>query len=468
MNLLTVINAALFLAAITTAKPIVEPRDGHLPWSKATAQAKGLLSSLTLEDKIDLVTGIGWQTGRCVGNIQAKPKIGFPGLCLQDSPSGIRFADKVSAFPASINVAATFDKDLMYKHGVAMGEEFRGKGINVALGPVMNFARAPDGGRLWEAQGADPYLASFSASLQAKGIQDQGVIATAKHYILNDQEYHRNDVNVIIDDRTLHEVYLAPFKACVDAGVGAIMCSYNKINGTYACENPETLRILKEELGFQGLVMTDWWAAHDTSPVANAGTDMMMPGTTTYSGKDSYWGPNLLKAVNNKEVSTARIDDMVTRILATWLKMKQDNGFPETNFNSWNQTGDQHVDVQADHRLHIRELGGASTILVKNDGGLLPLKPVGTIAVLGSDAAAPAKGGNMFIDRGGVDGTVAIGWGSGTTNFPYLVSPIEGIVSQANKNNMNVNYHHDDYDLTGAAAVAASADVAIVFVNADS
>ena len=161
--------------------------------------------------------------GPCVGNLPAIPSINFPGLCLQDSPTGVRFAQNVSAFPASLNVAATFDRNLMFQHGLNMGSEFRGKGVNVQLGPVMNFMRAPAGGRNWEAQGADTYLTSVSASQQVRGIQSQGVIATAKHFILNEQEIHREGGDSEVDERTLHEIYLRPFKVLASAGVFAFI-----------------------------------------------------------------------------------------------------------------------------------------------------------------------------------------------------------------------------------------------------
>ncbi|KAJ1535461.1 hypothetical protein HK405_015663, partial [Cladochytrium tenue] len=376
------------VAASAAADAAVE-FNPHITWDQAVARGQALAETLGLEDKVRLATGVGWTQGPCVGNIAAVPAIDFQGLCLQDSPTGVRFALNVSAFPAAMwvpeggldgclfisNVAATFDKELMYQHGVKMGAEQRAKGVSVTLGPVMNLARAPEGGRIWEAAGGDPFLTSFVASLQVEGIQSQGVIATAKH------EHNRNGGDSVVDLRTFHEVYLRPFKACVDAGVGAVMCSYNRINGTYACENPATLQILKGELNFQGFVMTDWWAANSTAPTANAGTDMMMPGGATQNITESLWGPNLVAAVRVGNVSEARVTDMATRILASWIKMGQDDGhFPGVNFDSWNASASQPVNVQGNHKDHIREVGAASAVLVKNDGGALPLSGVKKIA----------------------------------------------------------------------------------------
>lgn len=258
-------------------------------WEDAYKLANAQLSSLTLQDKVALGSGIGWAKGPCVGNTAPVNSVkGFNGLCLQDSPTGVRFVNNVSVFPASINVASTFDRQLMLEHGSLMAAEFRGSGVNILLGPMMNGLRAqPDAGRNWEGQGADPYLSAESARLQVKGIQSQGVIATAKHFILNEQETFRTSSSSNVDDRTLHEVYLKPFKACVEEGVGAIMCSYNYINQTYACENDYAINhILKSELGFKGIVMTDWDATRDTVASAKA-SDMMMPG-------DPFGGPQVI------------------------------------------------------------------------------------------------------------------------------------------------------------------------------
>jgi beta-glucosidase len=163
-------------------------------------------------------------------------------------------ADHNSAFPAGVNVAATFSRRLMRLRGEALGAEFRGKGVDVMLGPASGpLGRVPQGGRNWEAFGPDPYLAGVAMAETIQGIQSRGVVACAKHYILNEQEHFRGSMDVRIDDRTMHELYLWPFADAVRAGVGSVMCSYNKINGTYACENEWTTNyLLKNELAFQG------------------------------------------------------------------------------------------------------------------------------------------------------------------------------------------------------------------------
>ena len=440
-------------------------------WDDAYTLAKTALAKLSIDDKITIVTGNGWMKGTCLGNIDPVYSIGFKGLCSQDAPTGVRFADHTSAFAAAINVAATFDRTLMENNGIFLGQEYRGKGINIINGPMVNMIRAPAAGRNWESNGADPYLASVSASLQTRGIQNQGVIATAKHFIGNEQEHWREFISSNIDDRTLHEIYLPPFKACVKEGLGSVMCSYNLINNTYACENPRTMNeILKGELNFRGFVMTDWWAAHSTENTANHGADVMFPGGKDQTTYDSWFGPNLKKAVQSNTVPQARLDDMVTRVLAAWYRHNQDNGFPDVNINSWNQGASKHVDVQDNHKDHIRAVGAASSILVKNDGRVLPLAHNKKIAVVGTDATGgdSTNNANSCPDHGCSSGTIAQGWGSGTSNFPYIITPFDGIKNRGQSSGNNVWSYFDNYNLQAAQDASKGADVAIVFAHATS
>ncbi|KAG7099438.1 hypothetical protein E1B28_001289 [Marasmius oreades] len=187
------------LVAIVAAQQ--SPANLSPEWTAAYTKAKAAVAKLSLKDKVNLGTGVGWMNGHCVGNTPAISSINFPGLCLQDGPLGIRFADLVSAFPAGINAATTFNRTLIRQRGAALGEEFKGKGVNVALGPAMNIARAPAAGRNWEGFGGDPYLAGEAAFETITGIQSQGVQACAKHYINNEQEHAREASSSNVDDR---------------------------------------------------------------------------------------------------------------------------------------------------------------------------------------------------------------------------------------------------------------------------
>ncbi|KAF6766400.1 cellulose-binding beta-glucosidase [Ephemerocybe angulata] len=423
-------------------------------WKTAYEKARTAVAKLSLNEKVNLATGVQWRKGVCVGNTPAISSINFPGLCLQDGPLGIRYADKITAFPAGINAAATFNRTLIRQRGADMGAEFRGKGVHVALGPAMNVQRVPAGGRNWEAFGADPYLNGEASYETIIGIQSQGVQACAKHYINNEQEHYRES-----SSSNEHEIYLLPFLRSVQANVASVMCSY--INGTWACENDKMLNgVLKGEFGFPGY----WWATHSTTSV-NAGLDV---SDQTYESGTTYFGNNLVQAVNQGRVNQSRIDDIALRILASWYLLKQDSGFPSVNFNSWNVNGAgaQHLDVQGNHKQTVRAIGAASTVLLKNVGNALPLKNPKTLGIIGNGAGPGSKGMNGYEDRAGNDGVLGMGWGSGTVEYPYLITPLDGIKSRAGSGT-TVSSSLSDTDLNAAASAATGKDYAIVFITSD-
>ncbi|KAI4086010.1 MAG: hypothetical protein LQ344_007924 [Seirophora lacunosa] len=467
-------------------------------WSTAYERARALVSQLTLLEKVNLTTGVGWQSERCVGETGAIPRLGFRALCLQDSPLGIRFTDYNSAFPAGVNVAATFDRGLAYARGQAMGQEHRGKGVDVQLGPVSGpLGRNAAGGRNWEGFSPDPALTGIMMAQTIQGIQNAGVIACAKHYIVNEQERFRQapeaagmgftineSLSSNLDDATLHETYLWPFADAVRAGVGSIMCSYNQINNSYGCQNSYILNyLLKGELDFQGFVVSDWQAQHSGVGSALAGMDMSMPGDVLFNTGTSYWGANLTVAVLNGTVPEWRLDDMAVRILAAWYYVGRDQTQVPVNFDSWTLDTfgyrhyvaeeayglvNEHVDVRAEHGTLIRQIGSASTVLLKNNNSALPLTGRERFtAVFGSDAGSNPYGPNGCPDRGCDNGTLAMGWGSGTANFPYLVTPETAIQNEILSNNGVFQSITDNFAGTQIQALASQASVAIVFVNAD-
>ncbi|KAJ6501213.1 beta-glucosidase [Mycena vitilis] len=410
-------------------------------WAAAYVKATAAVQKMSLQDKVNLATGVGWENGHCVGNTPAISSISFPGLCLEDSPVGVRDADLVSVFPAAINVAATFNRTLMKQRGVAIGQEFKGKGVHVGLGPMMNLMRVPAAGRNWEGFGGDPYLSGLTIT----GMQSAGVQATAKHYINNEQEHFRDASASIVDDRSQHELYALPFLRSVQANVASVMCSY--INSSYSCENDKMLNgVLKTEYGFQGY----WWATHSTLAI-NAGLDVR---DITQNSGTSYFGTNLVNAVNSGSVSQTRINDMATRILAAWYLLGQDTGYPAVNFDAWNNNAafNQHVNVQSNHAALIRQIDAASTVLLKNSG-ILPLKAPKTIAVIGNGATNSSKGPNGYTDRGGDDG---------------VLGPFDAIKARSSADGTVVSSSTSDTDLTGARTAATGKDVVFVFLTADS
>ncbi|KAL2164014.1 hypothetical protein VTH06DRAFT_3228 [Thermothelomyces fergusii] len=467
-------------------------------WVEAYAQAKAFVSQMTLLEKVNLTTGVGWAAEQCVGQVGAIPRLGLRSLCMHDSPLGIRGTDYNSAFPSGQTVAATWDRGLMYRRGYAMGQEAKGKGINVLLGPVAGpLGRMPAAGRNWEGFAPDPVLTGIGMSETIKGIQDAGVIACAKHLIGNEQEHFRQageargygyniseSLSSNIDDKTMHELYLWPFADAVRAGVGSVMCAYQQVNNSYSCQNSKLLNdLLKNELGFQGFVMSDWQAQHTGVASAVAGLDMTMPGDTEFNTGLSFWGANLTLAVLNGTVPAYRIDDMAMRIMAALFKVTKTIDLDPINFSFWTddtygpihwaaQEGYQeinsHVDVRADHGNLIREIAAKGTVLLKNTGAL-PLNKPKFLAVIGEDAGSSPNGPNGCSDRGCNKGTLAMGWGSGTANYPYLVSPDAALQAQAIRDGTRYESILSNYAVEETRALVSQADAtAIVFVNADS
>ncbi|KAI0015325.1 glycoside hydrolase family 3 protein [Xylariomycetidae sp. FL0641] len=462
-------------------------------WSESYERAVALVSNMTVAEKVNLTTGTGLYMGPCVGNTGSVPRLGIPNLCLQDGPLGVRTTENVTAFPAGITTGATFNKDLMYERGVALGEEFKGKGVNFYLGPAVGpLGRKPRGGRNWEAFGVDPVLQAWAGRQTIKGVQDQGVIATLKHTIGNEQEVYRmynpfqDAYSSNIDDRSMHELYLWPFAEGIRAGVGSIMSAYNAVNGSASSQNSYLLSgLLKNELGFQGLIMTDWLAQISGVGSALAGLDMSMPGDTIGNSVPLFglsdWAYELTTAVLNGTVPVSRINDMAVRIVATWYQLGQDaEDYPRPNFSS--NTDDKegpyypgalispsgqvnwYVDVQADHAKVAKQVAQEAITLLKNNGSMLPLTNSSNFVVFGTDAQADPDGINACVDKACDNGLLSMGWGSGSASLPYLDAPIDALKRRA----ANVTYHDTDSFPSDAAGEAAADDVAIVFVNSDS
>ena len=492
------------------------PRDGQSPpwypsprggtvtaWESSYEKARLMVERMTLAEKVNITTGTGWSMQMCVGNTGPALDSGFPALCLQDGPLGIRFADHATAFPAALTVGATWNRDLMRARGAAHGAEAKGKGINVLLGPAMGpLGRNPAGGRNWEGFGTDPVLQAVAASETIRGIQSQGVIATAKHFVANEQEHFRrglewglpNALSANIDDRTMHELYSWPFAESVRAGVGSVMCSYQMVNNSYACGNSKLMNgILKDELGFQGFIQSDWLAQRGGVSTALAGLDMSMPGDGIIAWDGiSLWGKQLSLAVLNGSVPIQRLDDAVTRIVAAWYQMGQDSWkIKGPNFSSWTYEKigkihegaanskdtavvNQFVNVQANHSIIARQVAAEGIVLLKNKDNMLPLSRSGRadsktkyrVAIIGEDAG-PGDGPNACIDRACNQGTLAVGWGSGASEFPYLRDPWTSITKAFDKD-VEVTYSLSNILRAAQTAKVKTRDLCIVFANSDS
>ena len=398
-----------------------------------------LLAQMTFNEKAAMVYGTAGPTGsNYVGNIVNNTRLGIPWLFLQDGPAGVRLqsGNSTTALPAPITLAATWDVALARQYGSTMGAEARGKGVEVQLGPMMNMARAYQDGRAFEGYGEDPCLAGAMAAAEISGIQNQGVIATAKHFVCNDQETQRTSISADVDQRTLQEIYAAPFLASVRAGAGAVMASYNLVNSLHACELPALNATLKKSFGFKGWIMSDWGANFSTVGGMNNGLDMDM-----YSGQ--FTSNNIIAAIQSGNVPAAELDGMVQRILAAMFQFGIFDNPPAGNLNS--------AVMSPAHNQFVRDAAAAGTVLLKNSGGLLPLGPsVHSIAVIGSVASVSP---------------ISVGGGSASVTLPYNITPLTGIASRAG-GGITVNYAQGDgASVAQAVQLATNSDVAIVCVG---
>ncbi|KAK4147196.1 glycoside hydrolase [Dichotomopilus funicola] len=456
-------------------------------WKDAYTKAEALVSQMTLAEKTNITSGTGIFMGPCVGNTGSIDRLGFPQLCFQDSALGVASADNVTAFPPGITTGATWDKSLMYARAVAIGKEFRGKGTNVHLGPTVGpLGRKPLGGRNWEGFGADPVLQAKAAALHIQGVQEQGIIATIKHYIGNEQEMYRMynplqpGYSANIDDRTLHELYLWPFAEAVHAGVGAVMTAYNAVNGSASSQHSHLINgILKDELGFQGMVMSDWLSHISGVDSALAGLDMNMPGDTNIPLFGfSLWQYELTRSVLNGSVPVDRLNDMATRVVATWYQMNQDKDHPRPNFSSNTRDRDGllypaallspvgqvnwFVNVQDDHAQIARQVAQDAITLLKNEDNALPLSGSSKITVFGTDAQVNSDGPNACLNRACNKGTLGMGWGSGVADYPYFDDPISAIKKRVS----DVEFHNSD-SFPLIFDTPADDEIAVVFISSD-
>lgn len=348
--------------------------------TKASAEARAidLLSRMTLEEKID------YMGGHNDFYIRGIERFGLPEIKMTDGPVGTRNYGKTTAYPASILTAATWDTDLSYELGVALGKDARERGVHILLAPGVNIYRAPMNGRNFEYMGEDPYLAGKMAVGYIQGVQSQGVVATVKHFAANNQEWDRNNVSSDMEERTLREIYLPAFKMAVQQGkAGAVMDSYNLVNGEHATQNAHLNNdILKGEWGFDGIVMSDWVATYDGVAAANGGLDLEMP-----SGKFMN-RETLLPAISSGLLSEKTIDDHVLRILRIVFRF----GFYD---NAYRMTSD--IKENPQNAKVALELARGGMVLLKNDG-ILPLsKSVKKIAVIGPNADSFVAGGGSSL-----------------------------------------------------------------------
>jgi beta-glucosidase len=466
-----VVALALCLLAVSL-EPGAASASTQCPWMNssqpAATRAQELLGAMSLSDKVSMVTGTGASilnglptsgagaSGLAESNLgvagalPANPSLCIPPLELNDSGNGVGDEQiDTTAFPDSIALAAAWDPGLARQDGERLGAEAFAKGVNVLLGPGMDITRDPIAGRMWEYMGEDPFLAGQIAGPVIQGIQSEHVIATAKHYALNDQETNRMTDSSDASQRTMEEIDLPAFDAAVKAGVGAVMCSYNRINSVYACQNGYTLHdVLDGQFGFGGITMSDWGATHSTVASANNGLDMEMnltPGT--------YYGSALERAVQSGQVSTSTLNEMVDRILYTMFRVGVFDHVPQEGLAAYTTNASTPASIAA-----ATDVAQDGTVLLKNSGKILPFAGSGkTIALIGQ--AAGASGAAEYDQAYGSGHVTELGPGS-----PTPVSPEQAITQRAERAGDSVTYN-DGTDIQQAAAAAAGANVAIVYIS---
>jgi len=359
-----------------------------------------LLNQMTLEEKVSLLSGKNtWQTVPI-------ERLGIPSLTMTDGPHGVRanqtgperIEGPATSFPTGVSMAASWDVELVERVGAVLGQETRAMGCDILLGPCVNIVRTPLAGRNFEAYSEDPYLAGRTGVAWVKGLQSQRVGASLKHYACNNQEHERFRGDSVVDERTLREIYLAQFEAIVkEAQPWTVMCSYNRINGVYASQNHHLQNeILKDEWGFEGVVISDWGANHTIFESVAGGLDIEMPGPAR------YYGDLLVQAARTWQIEESTIDEAVRRILRMVIRSGKMDPGTELPAGA--------VNVPA-HAALARELAEGSITLLKNDEHVLPLTGVTALAVIGPNATEARIGGG----------------GSSYLEPPYRVSPLDGL-----------------------------------------
>src|SRR6202162_4747402 len=439
------------------------------PWMNASLspdeRAALVLKQMTLDEKISLLHGTGMadlspmsplavKSDGGAGYVVGVPRLGIPDIQMSDAAYGVRNSGEngrySTALPSDLASAASWDLDAAHEYGALIGRELRAQGYNMSLGGGINLAREPRNGRTFEYLGEDPVLAGKLVGSVMKGLQAQHVIGDIKHYALNDQESGRNAVNVNMDKRAARESDLLAFEIGLqESDAAAVMCSYNRVNGDYACENKYLLTdVLKKDWNFMGFVLTDWQGAHSMAKSSAAGLDHEEPGWI-------FFGDDLKKAVESGKVPAAEVDDHVHRILRSMFATGVIDAPPQQGV----------VDVEGGLEV-AQKIAEQSTVLLKNDHAQLPLdaSKIHSIAVIGphADVGMISGGGSAQVDPPG--GNAIMPPGKGQTHWQAEIwvptSPLRSLRAKVPR--ANVQYDPGT-NPSSAAALARTADVAIVF-----
>jgi beta-glucosidase len=448
-SLATITTAAVLLSAASLAgvagpaQPAGAAATG-CPWVGSSApisqRVSQLMARMTTTQKVDLLTGASGSS--YVGLIPAIGSLCIPAINLEDGPAGVGDGmSSVTQLPAPVDVAATWDTSAEQLYGQVIGSEQGAKGTTIDLGPTINIVRDPRWGRAFESVGEDPYLNGTMGAADIRGVQSTGVMAQVKHFAVYNQETNRNTSSddAVVSTRAEQEIYLPAFQDATQQGAASsVMCSYSTVNGTFACQNPNLLStVLRQQFGYTGFVTSDWGATHATAASANAGLNMDMPGS------DGFYGSALASAVSSGSVSTATLNSLVSPVLT---QMFAYGLFDEPPSGSPAQTA-----TSAAHDSDALQLAEEGTVLLKNNGGVLPLpESDSSVAVIGADASSSP---------------LTAGGGSAGVNSSGTITPLQGITAAA-PSGVTVSFNDGSSD-SSAAALAASSSVAVVFASND-
>ncbi|MEK4063390.1 MULTISPECIES: glycoside hydrolase family 3 C-terminal domain-containing protein [Paenibacillus] len=363
-----------------------------------TTHISNLISQMTLEEKAGLCSGLDFWHTKGIG------RLGIPSLMLTDGPHGLRkqqgSADHLglhnsvpaTCFPSAAGLASSWDRELIHEVGKALGEECQAEDVAVLLGPGTNIKRSPLNGRNFEYFSEDPYLSSEMGASHIQGVQSQGVGTSLKHFAANNQEHRRMSTNAIIDERTLREIYLASFEGAVtQSQPWSVMCSYNQLNGEYASESETLLtKVLREEWGFEGFVVSDWGAVNERVKALQAGLELEMPSS------GGIGDAKIVAAVNSGELSMETLDKAVERLLSFIFKRVE------------NRKENATFDLEQHHAL-ARKVARESMVLLRNEDNILPLAKSGTLAIIGEFAKKPRYqgGGSSHVNPTKLDDAFA-------------------------------------------------------------
>ncbi len=393
--LLLISASAVFLISFTrasgqSAKNFHEPFQ-PLSFEEADKKADSVLALMTMDEKIALIGG-----DRSFF-LRPLPRLNLQEVYMSDATQGVHIREKFTgvdlskyqlekstAFPCPIALASTWNPELSYEYAAAIGEECRAGGIGILLGPGMNAYRQAQCGRNFEYFGEDPFLRSRMIEAYVKGVQSTGTIATLKHFVANNTDFYRRKSNSVVDERALHEIYLPPFKAGIDAGAKAVMTLYNQLNGEWCGQSEVVINdILRKQLGFKWLVMTDWWSVYDGEKLAKSGQDLEMPLAVAL--KDAH------ALIRDGKVKTSDIDRMAKSILRTYFAMKLDEMKRDTSY---------YADFE-NHELTALQTAREGIVLLKNEANILPIKEnTKTILLTGDYVDKLAFGGGSAEVKG--------------------------------------------------------------------